>query len=477
MKNILKNIKNFFFADKYVLLIVCTFLFSRFIIYVFFKFEFTYYLKDYLVQYLDPILLKNNLFESIFYLHSQPPLFNFLIGLSEIAIPAFSDVFWWCVFLWTGLATAIIIFRLMTELKLNRIISFFLTVLYMVSPSALLYESLFFYTHIIIFFISCAAFFLLKFFISQKKIYLSAHFSFIALCSLTTGFFHLVWFLIIVILVSLFLAEKKSLVIRPALIPFVVLLALYTKNLFVFDNFSASTWFGMNLSRITVHQLPMEKRKELVSTGKLSDYSLLPPFPSFDELENYGKIEQSFTGISVLDQLKKSSGRTNFNNLIYIKVSQKSFKDALFILVHYPEYYFSGVTKSFKIFFDPPSEYKLLTHNAVRIDKYVRAYNAFVYGYTPRSTIALFPLIIIPILIIYGFIKIICRETPYLVKLIVSFILVNILFVMFTGNLFEFGENNRFRYYTEAFYYILAGIMFTNIFEKYFQKIKVKNGN
>ena len=33
------------------------------------------------MQYLDPVLLKNDLLQSLFYLHAQPPLFNLMLGL------------------------------------------------------------------------------------------------------------------------------------------------------------------------------------------------------------------------------------------------------------------------------------------------------------------------------------------------------------------------------------------------------------
>lgn len=342
----------------------------------------------------------------------------------------------------------------------------------MLSPSSLLYESLFFYTHIIIFLISCAAYFLIKFYNERKKIYLTAHFSLIALCSLITGFFHILWFLVLVVLLTWFLSDNKRIILHSALLPFLVVLSLYLKNLIVFDNFTASSWFGMNLSRITVHQLPVEKRKELAGKGDLSIYALMPPFPSFTELENYGKLKHPNTGISLLDQIKKNSGRTNFNNLVYLEVSEVSFKDAWYVIVHYPEYYFSGVIKSFKIYFNPPSDYKLLTNNGIRIDNYTKVFNAFVYGYAPRSSIALLPVIIFPILIIFGFSQIFNKRTHPLKRLIISFLIMNILFVMVTGNFFEFGENNRFRYYTEAFYFILAGIMLTDVIEKYFYRNK-----
>ena len=33
------------------------------------------------MQYLDPLLLKSDLLKSLFYLHSQPPIFNLFLGI------------------------------------------------------------------------------------------------------------------------------------------------------------------------------------------------------------------------------------------------------------------------------------------------------------------------------------------------------------------------------------------------------------
>jgi hypothetical protein len=38
-------------------------------------------------QYIDTVLLKERLLESLYYLHSQPPLFNLLLGVTLKAFP------------------------------------------------------------------------------------------------------------------------------------------------------------------------------------------------------------------------------------------------------------------------------------------------------------------------------------------------------------------------------------------------------
>ena len=61
-----------------ILYIVIVFIVSR-TIYLFIGVRYEVELG--LCQYIDPLLLRNNLFQSIYYLHSQPPLFNLFIGL------------------------------------------------------------------------------------------------------------------------------------------------------------------------------------------------------------------------------------------------------------------------------------------------------------------------------------------------------------------------------------------------------------
>ena len=63
---------------------------SVIIMLTFFVSRFLFFLKggsflaqplNFALQYLDPALLKEDLLRSLFYLHSQPPLFNLLLGI------------------------------------------------------------------------------------------------------------------------------------------------------------------------------------------------------------------------------------------------------------------------------------------------------------------------------------------------------------------------------------------------------------
>lgn len=136
---------------KYIFAITTVFVISRLVFHLVFKIDFEYDLVNYLIQYLDPEILRNDFFESILYLHSQPPFFNFLIGLVELTIPEYSFYFFFTLFMFTGLLTAIYLFKLMVNLEISKIISLGLVVIYVLIPPTILYENFFFYTHLITF--------------------------------------------------------------------------------------------------------------------------------------------------------------------------------------------------------------------------------------------------------------------------------------------------------------------------------------
>ena len=79
-------------------------------------------------QYLDPVLLQNDLLRSLFYLHSQPPLFNFFLGtiLKLSPIPAITYDF---IFKIVGLLIPLIFYGIFTRLGINRFVSFVATII------------------------------------------------------------------------------------------------------------------------------------------------------------------------------------------------------------------------------------------------------------------------------------------------------------------------------------------------------------
>src|ERR1043165_4049440 len=71
-------------------------------------------------QLLDPALLKERLFESILYLHGQPPAFNLLLGLSLKAFPVHYAAFLHILFALSGVVAMLCLHQLLQDLGTSR---------------------------------------------------------------------------------------------------------------------------------------------------------------------------------------------------------------------------------------------------------------------------------------------------------------------------------------------------------------------
>ena len=463
------SLRNFVSSNVLLITIISVYILSRLYFYLILQLEFSYHLKDYLIQYLDVTLLKDNLLESILYLHSQPPLFNFLIGVVEILFGEFSYLVFFFFFQIVGLMTAILSYKTLILLDVHKKLAFIFILLYILTPATILYENLFFYTHPIIFFLVFSGYFLLVYYKKRELKNLVYFFTGISLSILTTSFFHIVWFIIILIVLLVLNKGKSKIILKAASFPFVLILALYVKNFLLFNEFGTSSWLGMNLSRITVQQLDKKLKAELINKEELSEIS---EFPSFTHLTELYSIEQKYfkskTRISVLDQTVKKSGRTNFNNSGYIAISKLAFSDAIYVIQNYPQVYLTGIEKAFMLYFDSPTKYKLLRANLYKLKNYNKFYDAFVYGSSFYTRTGYFSIIFSSVILIISLFLLVNKKLSSRIRAFIIYALINILYVMFVGNLLELGENNRFRFYTEIFNFLLLGIIINELIIKKF---------
>src|SRR5690606_22626116 len=98
---------------------------------------------------IDPDLLRERLAESLFYLHSQPPLFSLWLGIYAKLFPdeaAFGRAFALS-YLALAVLHALLLVGLARALGLRGWLSFLPAALFTASPSVLLYESFLFYSY------------------------------------------------------------------------------------------------------------------------------------------------------------------------------------------------------------------------------------------------------------------------------------------------------------------------------------------
>lgn len=470
----LRSVKTFFNSDKKVIsFITMVFLASR-VIYYLLGVRFMTLLGW---QTLDLNLLKNNLAQSIVYLHSQPPMLNLFLG---ILLKIFNDKWTLAahlIFIILGLVLSISLYLLAQRLGASKIWSLGISLFFIINPASILYENLFFYSYLMAVILGIAALFLHKF-ISQWRLRDGiTFFSLGALAILTRSLFHPIWFLGTALLLLIIFKEKyqRKLILASLIIPLLVIGCWYGKNIYLFGVTEGSSWAGMNLAHITMGTLSQEEKEGLVQKGVLSQVSLMGPFLPQSQCEKIFPVKE--TGIKVLDQ-------DGMNSICYIPASKQLLKDSVNLILYQPMAYIKSVIIAYYIYFLPSSNYSFIALNRLQIDSFNRIFNTVMYGkifgdekinasLTMHSILNLEWFVIglyllITIFVIkesYNFfVKKYKLKPEYIATLL--FMYGTILYVMIIGNFLELGENHRFRFMTDPLFFVLAGIMLFFFFKR-----------
>lgn len=478
--------------NKYIWIIVIIFVISR--VYYFnagvrFNVATLYYYSG---QILDPQLLQGRLLQSLFYLHCQPPLFNFFLGVILKLFPGYEIIAFKLFYLGLGLLLGISLFLLMRRLKIPDTLSTALTCVFIASPSCILFENELFYTYFVTILLITSALFLHRYLSRGKILDAMVFFFLLASLILIRNVFHLLWFVLVAAVVFISRKNDRERLILAFSLPFVLVFFVYAKNFHLFGYPAASTSFGMSFYHVATGFMPDGKRRELVnkSNGKISELSLLPPIPTLKPLDNYPEqwTRVSPTGIPVLDRRLKSNNKdTNFNHIAYAAIGTQLTKDALRIIVSEPRYYVRSVLYACYCYLLPAEEYFFGEEDmGLRLSIVPELYDIIIYGrfaepfpkisekeaahiyYAQR--ISLFLFIGLPILAVFGLmvtIKSLIKKPlnkPFALTML--FIMLSILQVTMVANLFSMGENMRHRFVTDPFYLTLLGLLINGVYQK-----------
>lgn len=426
-------------------------------------------------QYLDPADLKTNFFQSLFYLHSQPPGFNFFLGLALKLAPGFEVVAFSITYMLIGLIVTLIIFKLLTEFNITPTIALICSLFFAISPPVILYENWLFYTYPVILLLLLSTFFLCKSIEKFHWIYIFFFFLSCAMIVITRTLFQPIWFL--VILIGLMFSNKRyaKKIFLASLLPLLIILSICLKNYIFFKEANLSSWFGMNLIKMTF-TIPHEKIQPFIDNGEISDIAIMKPFRDPEAYKEYANFDTS-TGIPVLDKKYKSTDAINFNHIGYISISRMYYSAAKFLIKKFPLYYGLSIIKAFYTYLRPCSSFQE-SPNTKKIELWTHFYEYYLLGdmlekvwkttYTNRfnqkRTIHLnFLYIFIPILYSWGIIlsikgRKILNFTKKQLSLM-NYIMFNIIYITFIGNFVETGENMRFRFLIVPFIYILIALL------------------
>lgn len=336
-------------------------------------------------QFIDPILLKTRLIESVWYLHIQPPLFNFFVGLVLQLGQSISEKGSYCLFfavyLLLGITSLFSVFYLQKRFQISNWIATSTTCLCLITPSWVLYEHWLMYTFPILALLVFSAL-SLHAFLSQRTRFTGAMFFVCVVCLIyLRSVFHWTWFIaVVMLLVPHFWTDKRRL-LSILIVPTVLVFSLFVKNWVLFDTFSSSTWLGPNVY-LMLWPPPQDVQRELILQSRLSPFSYVHPFSPLERYHRYPGIDPAgIIGIPVLDQAKKSDGTTNFNHHLYVTINRHYLDDAKAIVQKRPDLYFNAVRQSYQRFCQPAWNYRFFVGQSPEFWEHIAVWNHYTLGW------------------------------------------------------------------------------------------------
>jgi hypothetical protein len=427
-------------------------------------------------QFLDPVLLETELLTSIFYLHSQPPLFNLFLGL-VLKFSPLPDLSFEILFKTAGALIPLLLFGILTTMGIKSILAFFVTLIFMLNPTLILYEHLLYYTYCEAFLILLSIFALLNWTTTQQTLYLLLFWSTLLCLGMIRSLFHPVFFLLAAATITLFIffrINSRQLVKKFLLFSLIVFLPfglLCTKNTLVYGFFGTSSWDGMSLW-IKANGYSPEKIEEFYRTGVISSKALKAGLTTFQPISHFFEKDE----LDLINchhkadcQEWKSTGKPNFNHSGYIPLSKQLWRDATSLITVNPSLFgfYTIVSYGLMLWHASDSVHALFYHNMQIVEPLEYIYRYFYFGFLGvESKLGSHPLwwtraILISILFCFFYLATLIAvfkkkisDIPTLIVCLFCFLIQA--YTLAVSSLIEFGENNRFRFPVDGAFLVLV---------------------
>jgi len=453
------------------------------------------------LQYIDPALLKNALWQSIFYLNNQPPGFNLFLGVmlklfgSHVGW-AFQVVYWGF-----GLGLAIVLFMLLRRLGIIPGLALLITALFCISPITLLYENWLFYTYPLTFLLALSALFLHRYVIRKRAADAVLFFSTMAVIVLSRGVFHWAWLAVALLALCLVFAQFRRQLIAAAAVPCLLVAALYCKNYLVFGTMlSGAVYQQANFAMMVFNNLPERAKEQLIADGKVTELAGISPY-SWIEEDRYRRLLPPIKrwGVPVLDQEVKSTGVPNWQSQLIAEFAQAYYRDAKVAVRQYPAAYLRAVVTNVEDYFTtadqtwpfiPGDKPSTTDANVLKMGKLLPAWNLLFAWQLPLGgfigKVPWLNLIAFPVCFLFG-----CRWVAHWARghkvlqpedersganaAVILFMLYNIAYIAVVTILFSVSDHNRYRFKVVPFYAALLSLLLASRLQLFAKRRLARN--
>ena len=416
----------------------------------------------------DPGDLRDRLAETLYYSHGWPPGMNLLTGLLLKISDAHAGDLAHALFHILDLVLVNALFYMGRVLGLSVGVAFVFVIAYSLTPQVIYFEHLYLYeTPVIAPLCLAAALFhravLRPSFWPWFWMFLTC-----AVVGWIRSSYHLVWFVAMLGLALFFTGRRTwPQVLAASVVPVALLLALYTKNLIVFDVFAAHTWSPGTLTTATIRRLNPVDRAQLIQQGKLSPFAGVDVYRGPRHYLRFFEKTENPKWPAMLNTLEQPSlGAPNYNHWFFLEINQRRKEDLRFYFKERRPQYFETVVLNLREIFSPSTEwhpYDEFPSNPHRqhreaLGSYEAAYKRVIHG-IPLAPMGVYPLLVVACFWGAWRMKAFYRARQprsSAVAALLAFLLFQVAFVVSTGILFAAGEAQRYRFQVDPFLWLMG---------------------
>lgn len=342
-------------------------------------------------QMLDTHLLTHDMVQSLWHLHSQPPLFNLFCGILlhlplGVQQPVAAGCFWLL-----GLLLACSTYLLLVELHVPLWAAAIMSLIVVANPATVLYENWLSWSYPAASLLTVGAYCCARFMKTRHTGWGVACFTCFGLVVLDDSTYQWVWLVAVLAAFLFFMRPEWRQVLLVAAVPIILVGGWYAKNVVMFGTTTTSSWFGMNLASTTIALAPEAQLQKLVHEGRLSSIATTVAFgpvgwydPQF--------VRTGGTGVRALDSRLKSDAGTNYNNLAYVAISSQYLRADLAYIRTDPGAYARTVALGAEVWFVPADQFPLPSDNYAgddaRISGYASVFDAAILWQAHSSVYA-----------------------------------------------------------------------------------------
>lgn len=192
------------------------------------------------LQYIDPALLRDHLWQSLLYLREQPPGFNLYLGL-VLKTSVHPEAVFFVIHLLMGLVLAFCLMSVMVRLGVINWLAFLLAALFTASPITVLYENWVFYEYPVMVALTVAAWAMERYIRNGTFRDALLFFLSLAVTASVRGIYHLSWFLLLASLAIWLTRQRWRTGLAAAAVPALMIAAFYIKNYAMFGDLIPGT--------------------------------------------------------------------------------------------------------------------------------------------------------------------------------------------------------------------------------------------